>query len=444
MIAYYFALSWRSLWRTPVISLLIMIALGFGMSFALVLFTVDHATNFNPMQHKIDTLYAVQLDNWTDDPTKPFVMSRNFIPTAVSYRDAKAILNSPVPERITLLSKSGTMVENPNKPTQLAERHAAYLVTRDFFPMFDVAFKYGGPWEEQNVFTGIHKVVLSDWLNQKFFDGQNSVGQLLLLNNIPYTVSGILKQDWHMAPRIYDPTINILGSSMSLYFPLEDFTLYNYERWGNNFIWQDPPGNEHETILNSEILWLQPWVELKSPDDREKMIAYLKGYIDTEKTNGRFIRSNTALLHNSSEWMKVSSGYQDFAEYILAILFLVVCTTNALSLMLTKFLQTTGDAAVRRALGASRWSIFFQHLMEALLISSGGATIAILLAQYWLVLLKKFLSSWDNQYFSEFAHFNSFSFVVIFVLVAGGCLLTGALPAWRVSRMQPSFYLNAE
>ncbi|WP_185234070.1 ABC transporter permease [Teredinibacter franksiae] len=442
---YYLFLGWRSLWKTPVMTLLMMLALGFGMSFTLVLLTLEQAGSKNPMEHKIDRIFSVQTDNWSENPAEIFFQSRNFMPTAINFRDTKFILNSGIPTRTTMLSASGAILENPDNDDVLPAMHSGYLVTRDFFSMFDVPFKHGGAWEEQGQYNGIHKIILGDWANQIFFNGKNSVGKILLVDGTPYTVTGLIEDNWYMAPRIYDPTNTPMGTSPGFFFPLEDIALHDYHRWGGFYTWKhNQILKSHEDFLNSETLWVRPWVEFDSSEQKEDFENYLKGYIESEQENGRYLRTNKIALSNSSEWMKIVAGFQGLAEVALTGLILLICTTNSIALLMAKFLRTTADAAVRRALGASKSSVFIQHLFEALLIALGGGLFALILAYYWFEVLKRMMSGYDYYYFADFAHLNLFSLLLIFTLVLISTLLSGAIPAWRVSRAQPGRYLNAE
>jgi len=425
-------------------SMLMMLALGLGMSFSLVLLTMGKTTSYNPMEHKIDRLYSVQTDNWSEEPGSVFFQSRNFMPTAVSFRDAKAILASGIPAHTTMLSASGAILDNPEKPETPPQMHSGYLVTRDFFKMFDVPFKYGGSWEEQGVYTGIHKIVLNEWANKVFFDGENAVGKLLLVNGTPYTVVGILEASWYQAPRMYDPSNSPLGYTPGLFFPFEDVSLYDFPRWGGHYDWQKSEVNTHDGFLNSEILWARPWVEFEGDQQKESFKRWLQGYIELEQSNGRYRRSNKFELSNTREWMIVVSGFQGFGELALAGLILLICSTNSIALLMAKFLRTTNDSAVRRALGASRLSIFAQHIFEALLIAVGGGLLALLIGFYWFEVIKRTMTGADYEYLSQFAHLNVFSLLIIFCLVLVSTLLSGAIPAWRISRSPPVRYLNAE
>ena len=55
------------------------------------------------------------------------------------------------------------------------------MTTADFFPMFDVPFLYGGPWNAKADEGPDPVVISSKDANEKAFGGVNSVGKTLLL-----------------------------------------------------------------------------------------------------------------------------------------------------------------------------------------------------------------------------------------------------------------------
>ena len=48
----------------------------------------------------------------------------------------------------------------------------------------------------------------------------------------------------------------------------------------------------------------------------------------------------------------------------VSLLFLAVCSLNLVGLLLGKFLSRIPEVSVRRALGASRLQVFWQHIVE--------------------------------------------------------------------------------
>ena len=71
------------------------------------------------------------------------------------------------------------------------------------------------------------------------------------------------------------------------------------------------------------------------------------------------------------------------------MLFLVVCSLNLVGLLLGKFLARVPEVSVRRALGASRLQVFWQHVVECELVGIAGGVIGLALSLGILKLIAK-------------------------------------------------------
>src|SRR3546814_11272277 len=78
-----------------------------------------------------------------------------------------------------------------------------YAVCSDFFPMFEVPFRYGARWSAQDDESRGSEVVISDQLNQRLFGGADSVGRTISLNGHDYRVAGVTDH-WDLRPRFFD------------------------------------------------------------------------------------------------------------------------------------------------------------------------------------------------------------------------------------------------
>jgi putative ABC transport system permease protein len=121
----------------------------------------------------------------------------------------------------------------------------------------------------------------------------------------------------------------------------------------------------------------------------------------------------------------------------LAFAFLAICLFNTVGLLLAKFLRRAGEIGVRRALGASRRSVFAQCLTEAGLIGLLGGIGGWLLTLVGLWLVRR-----QQTPYSDLVHMDVAMFVVTFLLAVMVSLVAGALPALRASRIAPALQLK--
>src|SRR5262249_17997900 len=123
----------------------------------------------------------------------------------------------------------------------------------------------------------------------------------------------------------------------------------------------------------------------------------------------------------------------------LALAFLVVCLVNTGGLLFTKFLRRSSELGVRRALGASRRSIFLQLLVEASGIGLAGGVAGLGLA--WLGLWAVRQQPAD---FASVAHLDGVMLAATVALAIVSSVVAGLLPAWRGCQVAPAIQLKCQ
>ena len=114
------------------------------------------------------------------------------------------------------------------------------------------------------------------------------------------------------------------------------------------------------------------------------------------------------------------------------VLLLIIGCANCSILLLARGRTRQHELAIRTAIGASRWRIVRQLLVEALVISCTGAVLGVA-ASYWLAKLPLLLSP-DSFPAESFIRINApiLVFSVVLALLCG--ILFGLVPALRLSR----------
>jgi predicted permease len=118
------------------------------------------------------------------------------------------------------------------------------------------------------------------------------------------------------------------------------------------------------------------------------------------------------------------------------VLLLIIGCANCSILLLARGRTRQHELAIRTAIGASRWRIVRQLLVEALVISCTGAVLGVA-ASYWLARLPLMLSP-DSFPAESFIRINAslLAFSVALALVCG--IFFGLAPALRLSRNDPA------
>ena len=439
MFRYYLKLGILSIRANPALSMLMVAAIAIGIGACMSIVTIRHVMSDNPIEHKNDVLYHVELDNWNpDDPYQ----EPNEPPEQVTYLDATALHQAGRAFRQTISFKSDRVVQ-PEGDDARPFQEEVRATTADFFAMFDVPFMYGSGWDAAADQTEERVAVISSEMNQRLFGGEDSVGRMMTMNKEPYRVVGVLAE-WMPMPKFYDLNNNPYEGAENIFLP---FSLAITGKWGssgNNSCWKPVDGGNYEAYLASECIWIQMWVELKSASEKSTYLQFLDDYVEEQKTLGRFPRELNNRLSTPSEWMVIQEVVDDTVGILLslAVLFLVVCLLNTIGLLLAKVMRRTNDISLRRALGASKAALFTQYIIEAGMIGIAGGLGGI--GMTWLGLrgIENVFSEYD--FIAYLVSMDWFMVLMAVALAIVSALGAALYPTWRACSVSPATTLRIQ
>lgn len=437
MLGYHIKIAIASLRRNPIVSALLIAAIALGICVSTSFVTLRHLFTQDPLPTKTQQVFKVQLDSW--GAAEPYREDEpELLPDQVTYRDARNLLQSKIPARQTASFMTRYFVY-PDPKVARPFQADVRLVFSDFFDMFELPFRYGGPWTRSADTKPEQVVVIDHETNQKLFGGANSVGKNVRVDEREYRVVGVLAP-YRPAMRWWEINRNPLGPPEPVYMPfnfVEPLTIWTN---GNTSGWKSRGGDTHQHFLNSETIWIQYWVELPDAQSQAAYRDYLTSYIGEQKKLGRFPRpakhSISTIPQIIEEGRYVPGAVRTMS--IVALLFLAVCSVNLIGILLGKFLARIPEVSVRRALGASRADVFWQHLVECELIGLAGGAIGILLSLGLLEILSKFIPNGDALRLDG----EMLVTAAVLSLVAGA--VAGIYPAWRVCSVPPAMQLKVQ
>jgi putative ABC transport system permease protein len=415
-----------------------IVAIGLGIAVSMTVLTVNYMMDKDPIPSKSHQLYHVQLNTYGKGHSNS--MTTDGYPFQLTYQDAMSIHRSTIPIRKTRSLSTGFSIvpATADKPPFM---QAARAIDSDFFAMFKIPFIYGAVWNAKVDDIGENVVVIGKRLNERMFNGENSIGRQINLNSVMYTITGVIGE-WQPAPRYYDLNNGNFNESESLFIPFSLLPVHELPSWGNNNGWRTETINTYQDKLMSEIMWNQYWVELSSDQMKQQYQHWLTGYISEQQKIGRFDGENAgASLKNVIEWMKQNNVVSSDNSILvgLSFMFLAVCMINTIGLLLAKFLRRAPEVGVRRALGASRREIFIQHLVDVALIGLMGGLLGLALGQLGLLGVKTLYSS-----YSQLVYMDTTLIVLAIGIALGSSVLAGMYPAWLICRTNPSVYLKIQ
>ncbi|HEY2676599.1 MAG TPA: ABC transporter permease [Steroidobacteraceae bacterium] len=436
MLEYYIRLAWMSFRRNPVLSSLIITAIALGVSMTMTAFTILYVMSGDPIPSKSRVLFAVQLDNGGPQSRKA---GETEPATQLTYRDAMALLNAHVAQRqVAMHQVSLTAVPaNPDlKPFPIAGR----ATSADFFDMFEVPMLFGRGWGASNDVAGSAIVVLSKKLNERLFNGLDSVGKSVRLDKETYQVVGVT-DDWDPKPRFYD----VIGGQNfdegeDVYLPLSltidrQISTSEYEICNAG-----PRGESFADLLQSECVWLQFWAELSTREDVARYSTFLQNYSREQQRAGRFKWEPNIRLLNVRDWLVEQKVVPNDAKLsvLVAFGFFIVCLVSALGLMLAKSFGRSAEFGVRRALGASSRALFTQTIVEAGVIGLLGGLFGLGSTVLELRVIRELFPGGLGR----IAQMDAKLLIGTVLLALAATVITGIYPAWRSMQVAPALQLK--
>jgi len=257
--------------------------------------------------------------------------------------------------------------------------------------------------------NGGHSVVV---LNYRFWHGHfggdpHVIGKTLEINHAPYTIIGVM-------PR--------------------SFAFNDTNGVGDVYL----PGSLMRGAANVPYLAYIPWIKLRPHVTLAAANAALEPIVRqfAKQHPERFPDHWHLALQPIIVPYQQSSGRTLTLLLAGVVLLLIIGCANCSILLLARGRARQHELAIRSAIGASRWRIVRQLLVEAVVISFTGAVLGVA-ASYWLAQLPMKLS--PDSFPAESVLRINLPILVFSVALALLCgILFGLVPALRLSRHDPA------
>jgi putative ABC transport system permease protein len=437
MFNYYLQLALRSLKRSPGLTVLMVLAIGFGVAASMTTYSVFRAVSGDPIPWKSSKLFVPQIDMWgpkgRSDNGEP--------PDAMDYTDAMALQRA---HRAKL--QSAMYQVSPSVVPTGAGKHPinvnGHAVYSEFFPMVDAPFRYGGAWSADADRQRAAVVVISSKLNEKLFGGANSVGRSVSIEDRDYRVVGVLDR-WNPQPRFYDVvnTGGFVNGDEDVFLPFERAIDVGMPNNGNTNCSEVPAESGFVGLQHSSCVWIAYMVELDDAAAVSAYRQYLDGYARDQQQAGRFGWAPNNRLRSLPEWLDAEKVVPSDTKVslLVALGLLVVCLVNTAGLLLAKFLRRSSEIGVRRALGAQRAAIYAQFLTEAGIIGLAGGVLGLLLTGIGVASVSWVLP----KDIAALARLDVPLLALTLLVATVATLLAGLYPTFRASRVQPAWQLKS-
>jgi putative ABC transport system permease protein len=383
---------------------LIVLALGIGASTAI--FSVVDAVVLRGLPFdEHDRLVAVgerrppRADDANRDPaTVSAAAPQNYLDWAAQQRVFESIA--------AIAGAAFTLREPGAEPEDLRGQR----VTADFFKVLRVNPALGRPFASENETEGRNRVaVLSDGLWRRRFGGDPQiVGRTIPLEGGAYEVIGVMPPEFEYPVGSTRPT--------DMWVP---YVVPAEERTRNpNF----------RSIYLSSIARLKPGVSIEQAQAQMDQIAAA-----LRETHPVWNKDNVAGVRplrdhlvgaNTRSWMLMLLG-------AVGIVLLIACA-NVANLLLVRATTREREVGIRAALGAGRWRLVRQLMVESVLLSTFGTMLAIVLAWWAIQVLRTSMPEGVPRVTTIGLDVRVLGAAAILSIVTG--ILFGIFPAVQLSR----------
>ena len=288
----------------------------------------------------------------------------------------------------------------------VAEHVEGVRVTSDFFSLLGMPVHLGRSIGSADFQQGAAPIVVvaHEFWQQHLGSDPAIVGKQLQLNGEKFTVAGITSPDFDFPPaaQVWTP-LNLTDAQKA---DRETHSLNVFGRLADGV-----------SIAQAEA-------------NLQAVAARLRQQYPGTNTGHEVVVKNTVedLMYGSRQFVFVLSGAAGFV--------LLLCCANVASLQLARAFARQKEIALRTALGATRWHIGRQLLVESILLALLGSAGALLLARWGLAILRRSIPPFIAEHVAGLKHLQVDSRVFLFTLAAAVAtgIITGLAPAWHLSR----------
>ena len=348
----YFRHSFRLLRRSPVFSAVVVLRLALGIGANTAVFSVVDGVLLRKLPYRDpDRLVMV----WEKNPSLGASIGERVPANYTNF--AEWVRQSGVFEGIAGMEDANLNRTGAGEP----ERVSGARISPNFFQVLGATPAIGNAFDSVEQAHDTQVAILSDaYWESRFGANRNVIGQSITLNNIPYTIVGVLPSHFYL-PSSREGT---------------------EQRKPDIWIPYEPMAQRNALELNR--LKIQVYAQLRPGISLEQARA------EMEVIGKRLEEQNPTL--NAGFGVNIFPVYvedvgKDLRRNLLVLLsavglILLIACANLANLVLTRAMARQKELAIRKALGASRGELIAQMVMESLVLSSIGGVVGLLVAHW--------------------------------------------------------------
>ena len=393
--------GFRSLMKRPGFTAIAVVTLALGIAANTAIFSVINGVLLRPLSYpEADRLFVINEVN-PQQGGEPFELSY------LNWIDVRQ--QSKSFEGVAGISFSSYILDLQGEPSRVT----AMGVSANLFPLLRATPEQGRTFLDEDERPGANRVVVVShgfWL--RYFPNQTLTGQEIKLDERGYQIVGVMPA-----------TFQFPDEKLDLWIPF------------------GPDSNER-SFQNRAVHMiyglgrLKPGVSIEQASNESASIFSGIQQQHSGEDPGHSTRL-TALQERITGSLKP-------ALYVLlaAVIFvMLIACVNVANLQLARATSRGREMAIRAALGASRWRVIRQSLVESLLLAAFGGALGLLLAMWTVAWLLSHLPEGFPRASEIGINGSVFVFTALITIFSG--VLFGLVPAFQSSRSDVNEVLKA-
>lgn len=407
MFVNYIKIAWKVLGRNRFFTFVSLFGISLTIGILLVLATLfEQITGTHYPENPDGHTLLVSRINLNDGRGSNFVGGPSY------HYIQKYVKSLQSPKRVALLA-SGSNFTAFVGDKKLELRRS--ITDETFWEVMQFQFVEGKPYDKEAVAQNAKVVVITRATRDAYFgEGVPATGKYLETYNNRFLVVGVVE--------------NIAESQRYLHADL--FLPYSEAVGGD----QGLIGGFYAILEGDSRSDLS-----KIREEYSALVSRIDAELKTDPIDGSY---NTISSHAVNKLEDISYLFSDNNKQpevgiviailgVAMLLFMLLPAVNLINLNSSRIMERASEIGVRKAFGATAGNLSLQFIIENILITLIGGAIGLGIA---LISLEIIESTGIIRYAQLGLRFNVFVFAILICLFFG--ILSGVLPAWRMSKIQ--------
>jgi putative ABC transport system permease protein len=324
--------------------------------------------------------------------------------------------NLPGVEKMSLFTETERVYSYKN-----GEKIESYIKRTDgvFWEILEFNFLEGAPYTDDDEKNENYVAVINDATRRKFFGDEPAVGKTIEVDGQRFRVVGVVAN----VPYLREVPFADIWAPIST----TKTRTYRDELMGNFIAIYLARSSADFPAIKEEFQARLKQVEFPDPKRWNQMSGAIETHFE------RLARTLVPPALRIGRRLGVSHANRLIASIIIAmVLFMLLPTINLININVSRIMERASEIGVRKAFGASSWTLVGQFIVENVILTLLGGVIGFALSRFAL----RFITGSGWFPYAEF-HLNHRIFLGGFILAVFFGLMSGVYPAWKMSRLHP-------